>query len=234
MEQGAVRTGLHPRRSAGADPCAGQRRAGVPDDQPGHRVHPGRAGGAGADRSAADRGQHPGGPAAPGVRAVPGAGQRSAEVGVPGEPAGPQRGAVLPAADRAHLRDAAGGLHPDGGAGDRAVQPGIPPDPRGLPLGRPPGGRRDRPAEHRSRAETTSTCWWPPTPRASSASATRASAASRSPSASSRSTRRPPASIRAGCCRWCWTWAPTTSSCSMTTCTWAHGMPGSATSGMTT
>ena len=105
---------------------------------------------------------------APGLRPVPGAGQRSAEVGVPGEPAGPQRGAVLPAADRAHLRDAAGRLHPDRRAGDRTVQPGIPPHPRGLPVGRSPGGRRDRPAEHRSRARTTSTCWWPPTPRASS------------------------------------------------------------------
>ena len=83
-------------------------------------------------------------------------------------------------------------------------------------------------------ARTTSTCWWPPTPRASWASATRASAASRSPSASSPSTPRPPASTRAGCCRWCWTWAPTTSSCSTTTCTWVRGTPGSAISATTT
>ena len=37
-----------------------------------------------------------------------------------------------------------------------------------------------------------------------------------------------------GCCRWSWTWVPTTSSCSTTTCTWVPGTPGSATSGTTT
>src|SRR5687768_8873026 len=41
-------------------------------------------------------------------------------MGVPGEPAGPQRGAVLPAAGRAHRGNATGGLHPHGGVGDRA------------------------------------------------------------------------------------------------------------------
>ena len=41
-------------------------------------------------------------------------------------------------------------------------------------------------------APRTSTCWWPPTPRASSGSATRVWAASRSRSASSRCTPRPP------------------------------------------
>ena len=163
------------------------------------------------------------------------AGQRSAEVGVPGESAGPQRGVVLPAADRAHRGDVAGRLHPDGGPGDRAVQPRVPPPaPRGVPVGRPPRGGRDRAAQHRSRGRRTSTCWWPPTPKASSVSATRASAASRSPSASSPSTRRRRASTPRGCCRSCWTWARTTWTCSTTTCTWASGTPGSATSATTT
>ena len=40
---------------------------------------------------------HPGMPTPPRLRAVPGTGQRPAEMGVPGEPSGPQRGAVLSA-----------------------------------------------------------------------------------------------------------------------------------------
>ena len=39
---------------------------------------------------------------------------------------------------------------PTVGPGDRAVQPRVPPHPRGVPVGRPPGGRRDRAAQHRS------------------------------------------------------------------------------------
>ena len=106
--------------------------------------------GARADRAAAHRGVDDGGAAAAGLRAVPAAAQRPGQVRVPGEPAGPQRGAVLPAAHRAHRRDAADRLHPDGRGGDRAVQPRVPPPPRGVPVGRPPGGGRDRPAQHRA------------------------------------------------------------------------------------
>ena len=40
---------------------------------------------------------------------------------------------------------------PTVGPGDRTVQPGVPPHPRRLPVRRPPGGRRNRPAQHRSR-----------------------------------------------------------------------------------
>jgi malate dehydrogenase (oxaloacetate-decarboxylating) len=36
-----------------------------------------------------------------------------------------------------------------------------------------------------------------------------------------------------GCCRWCWTWAPTTWRCSTTRCIWASGTPGSVTSATT-
>ena len=43
--------------------------------------------------------------------------------------------------------------------------------------------------------------------------------------------RRHPPAPRA--CRWCWTWAPTTSSCSTTRCTWESGTPGCATSATT-
>ena len=77
---------------------------------------------------------------------------------------------------------------PTVGHGDRAVQPRVPPPPRGVPVRRPPRGRRGVAAQLRAWAPTTSTCSSPPTPRASSASATRASAASRSRSASSPST----------------------------------------------
>ena len=64
------------------------------------------------------------------LRPVPAPVDRPAPVGVPGQPAGPQRGAVLPAAVRAHRRDAADRLHPDRRAGDPAVQPRVPPAPR--------------------------------------------------------------------------------------------------------
>ena len=60
---------------------------------------------------------------APGLRAVPAPARRPGQEPVPGQRAGPQRGAVLPAADRAHGGDAADRLHPDGGHRDRAVQP---------------------------------------------------------------------------------------------------------------
>ncbi len=49
------------------------------------------------------------------------AGRRSGEVGVSDQPARPQRGAVLQAAERAHRGDAADRVHPDGRVGDRAV-----------------------------------------------------------------------------------------------------------------
>ena len=60
--------------------------------------------------------------------------RRPGEVGVSGEPAQPQRGAVLPAAQRAHRGDAADRLHPDGRVGDRAVQSSEFRRPRGVYL----------------------------------------------------------------------------------------------------
>ncbi len=52
---------------------------------------------------------------------------------------------------------------------------------RCLPVGRSTRGRRVRVAQYRHGRRATSTCSWPPTPRASSASATKAWAASKSP-----------------------------------------------------
>ena len=188
---------------------------------------------AGADRAAARRGVHAGRAAAADLRPVPPPGRRPGEVGVPGQPARPQRGAVLQAAVRAHRGDAADRLHPDGRAGDRAVQPRVPPPARGVPVGRPPRGRRAGAAQHRPGRRRRRPARGHRLRGHPRASATRAWAASRSRSASSPSTPRRPASTRAGCCRWCWTWAPTTSACSTTRCTWASGTPGSATSATT-
>ena len=76
--------------------------------------------------------------------------RRPGQERLPGEPAQPQRGAVLPAADRAPRGDAADRLHPDGRRGDRAVQPRVPPPARRVPVGRPPRPDRDRAAQHRA------------------------------------------------------------------------------------
>ncbi len=77
------------------------------------------------------------------------------------------------------------------GAGDRRVQPVLPATARGLPVHRPPGADRALAPGPAVAVPRTSTCSSSPTPRASSASATRGSAASRSPWARSRCTRRP-------------------------------------------
>ena len=206
---------------------------GASGDQPRHRVHPAAAGGAGPDRAAAHRRVHPGEPAPPRLRPVPGPGQRPAQMGAADQPAGPQRGPVLQAAVRAPGRDASGHLHPHRRTGHPTVQPGIPPHPRRVPVHRPPRPDRNRPTQHRSRARTTSTCWSPPTPKGSWASATRASAASRSPSANSPSTPPPAASTPAAPSRSSWTSAPTTWNCSTTRCTSGSGTPGSATTATT-
>ena len=121
-----------------------------------------------AHRAPADRREHPRRAAAADLRAVLPAGQRPGEVGVPDQPAQPQRGAVLPAAQRAHRGDAADRLHPDRRAGDRAVLQRVPPPARGVPVGRPPRGRRDWRCATPAWAPRTSTCSSPPTPRASS------------------------------------------------------------------
>ena len=131
---------------------AGQRGARRADDQPGDRVHPRGTGRPWADRVAAHRGEHPGGAAAAGLRPVLGAVYGSAEMGVPGEPQRSQRGAVLPAADRAHLRDAARGVYADRGIGDRKIQPRIPPHPRHLPVRGSPRRGRNRAPKHRPRS----------------------------------------------------------------------------------
>ncbi len=146
-----LRTDPDPGRRHRPDQPEGQRRARRVRDQPRHRVHRIGAQGTRPDRSPADRGDDARRPAATRLRPVQRAVEQPAEVGVPGESPRPERGAVLPAAVRAPVRDAARRLHADGRPGHRAVQPRVPPHPGRLPLGGPPGGRRDRAAQHRSR-----------------------------------------------------------------------------------
>jgi Malic enzyme, NAD binding domain len=106
----------HRRRCGCRNPHQGQRGAGHAVDQPQHRVHAPGARRTGLDRPVADRGDHPGGSVAAGVRPVPRAGQRPSEVGVPGHLANLRdRNEVLfyRLLTESHLRNAAGCLHPD-------------------------------------------------------------------------------------------------------------------------
>ena len=147
-----------------------------------------------AHRAPADRREHPGRAAAADLRPVLPAGHDLAKWVYLTNLRSRNEVLFYKLLVRAHRGDAADRLHPDRRAGDRAVLQRVPPPPRGVPVGRPPRGRRDWRCATPGWAPRTSTCSSPPTPRASSASATRASAASRSPSASSPSTPPPPAS----------------------------------------
>ena len=122
---------------------------------------------------------------------------------------------------------------PTVGSGDRAVQPRVPPPARGVPVGRPPRRGRDRAAQHRAGRRGRRPAGGHRLrghPRHRRPGRRRHRDLRRQARGLHRRGRHPPA---AGCCRWCSTWAPTTSSCSTTRCTWASGTPGSATSATT-
>ena len=68
---------------------------------------------------------------------------RSGEVGVPDQPAQPQRGAVLQAAQPSTSRRCCRSSTPRRSGWRSSGSPRVPPPPRGVPVGRPPRGRRD-------------------------------------------------------------------------------------------
>ncbi len=102
----------HPGRGA-ADQCPRPADPRASDGEPRHGLHPGRAGAARALRPAAEPGDHHRGADAAHLRPVPALAVAAVEVHLPLPVARPQRGAVLPAAQRAPRGDAADHLHPD-------------------------------------------------------------------------------------------------------------------------
>ena len=171
---------LEPRDDGLGDAAARAAGADRPADQQGHRLHPARARRARARRpAAAARADH--GPAGqPGLPPVPRPAHRPGEEHVPDGAARPQRGAVLPPARRPPARDAARSSTRRRSARRSSATATSTAAPRRLPLGRGPRRGRARPARRAAADPTTSTSSSRPTPRASWASATGASAASRS------------------------------------------------------